>query len=174
MLVTPDAVHTQASNELSAQRRREVLSFAAHAVRLDADKIGWLPYQFYDDCDQAGSLVSVTRDGDLVGFCAFRRPNWSGESKIIQTWVREDARMIEHGRALVARVEEIAAGWAARWLSCWVAQDLAAMRFWPAIGFVPVQQRLGRGDICDLRGRRLLTQFWRRIPAPPDPGVIPP
>lgn len=156
-------VLTVISRDLPAPRRAEVLRFSAHAVRSDADKIGWLPYQYYDAMDAAGRLVAVTRNGDLVGFATFTKPNFGLETKIIQCWVRPDARMIEHGRALVERVDVLAAPAGAAWVTCWVANDLAAMRFWPAIGFASVQQRLGRGDLVDLRGRRTLTQFAHRI-----------
>lgn len=158
-----DCVVTTVSRDLPSHARDEVVRFAAAAVRLDADKIGWLPFEFYDLVDRDGSLVSVSRNGDLVGFCGFRGPNKYGELKVIQTWVREDARQIENGRALMDRVAHL--GWLrdASWLSCWVAQDLAAMRFWPAIGFVAVDYRLGRGDWVDVGRRRWLTQFARRI-----------
>ena len=158
---TPD-VHTQVSRELSPARRQEVLLFAAHAVRVDAHCIGWLPWQFYEAHDDAGRLVSVTRDGDLVGFCAFSAPNFGRESKITQVWVRQDARMIEHGRALLTRCAFIAAELGAAWLTCWVAEDLDAMRFWPAIGFAPINRRLGKGPLCTFEKRRFLTQFCRR------------
>lgn len=159
----PADVATIVSRDLTWSRRTEVLRFSAHAVRSDADKIGWLPFQYYDAQDEAGRLVAVTRNDDLVGFATFTPPNFGLESKIIQCWVRPDARMIEHGRALVTRVDEISALAGAAWLSCWVATDLAAMKFWPVIGFRPIQQRLGRGDLVDLRGRRVLTQFVHRI-----------
>lgn len=163
-VLCPD-VATVVSRDAPERFRAQILSFSAHAVRSDADKIGWLPYQYYDAMDAAGRLVAVTRNGDLVGFATFTKPNFGLETKIIQCWVRPDARMIEHGRALVARVDEISAPRGAAWLSCWVATDLAAMQFWPAIGFASIQQRLGRGDLVDLRGRRVLTQFAHRIGA---------
>lgn len=124
--------------------------------------IGWLPWQFYEQCDQDGHLVALMRNGDLVGFLAWRPPDRWQRSIIVQTWVREDARRIEHGRALVGRVAAIAAGEGCRWLTCWVADDLDAMRFWPAIGFVRVGRRLGRGPLLDMHGRRMLVQFARR------------
>ena len=136
--------------------------FAASAVRLDAHCIGWLPWEFYEAQDAAGRLVSCTRNGDLVGFCAFSKPNWGMESKIVQVWVRKDARQIEHGRALTQRCATIAAGLGAAWLTCWVAQDLDAMRFWPAIGFTEIAARVGRGDIAEFATRRTLSQFARR------------
>lgn len=155
-------VHTQVSRDLAASRRDQVVSFAAAAVRIDAHCIGWLPFEFYEAHDAAGRLVSVTRNGDLVGFVCFSKPNFGLESKIIQVWVRKDARQIEHGRALTERAAQIAADLGAAWLTCWVAQDLEAMRFWPAIGFESIAQRVGRGSIAEFAKRRTLTQFARR------------
>lgn len=160
-ITTTTDVHTQVSRELISSRRAEVLTFAASAVRADASMIGWLPFEFYDTADAAGRLVSCTRNGDLVGFCVFSRPNFGMESKIIQVWVRKDARQIEHGRALTTRVAFLAHDIGAAWLTCWVANDLDAMRFWPAIGFHQIASRVGRGDICEFAKRRTLTQFCR-------------
>jgi GNAT superfamily N-acetyltransferase len=156
-------VATIISRDLTPRRRAEVVRLAAHAVRLDADKIGWLPYAYYDAADADGALIAVTRNNDIVGFCTIRPPNVYGESKIIQTWVRRDARMIEHGRALVHRVERVVRDQGAFLITCWVGEDLDAMRFWPAIGFRAVASRLGRGPIEKLHRRRMLCQFARAV-----------
>lgn len=159
----PGDVATQVTRDLDARRARECVRMAAHAVREDAEMIGWLPFPFYETLHQEGRLVTVTSNGELVGFLAWRRACAWGVAKIIQTWVRRDARMIEHGRALVSRVSACALAEGAAWLSCWVAEDLEAMRFWPAVGFTSIERRVGRGALVDLTGRRMLTRWVRRL-----------
>ena len=128
--------------------------------------IGWLPWQFYEAKDARGELVAVCRDGELVGFCAFSVNQVGREAKIIQTWVRRDARQIEHGRALMGRVARCAGDRGAAWLTCWVAEDLEAMRFWPAVGFRRIARRLGKGDVLQFSRLRRLTQFCRATRGP--------
>jgi ribosomal protein S18 acetylase RimI-like enzyme len=162
------------TRELPSGLRKAALTFCGSAVRKDGQMIGWLPWAFYESVDASGHLLTLERNGDLVGFVAWRPPTTWGASVIVQTWVREDARMIEHGRALVARVAEIAAAEGARWLTCWVANDLDAMRFWPAIGFTRVASRLGRGPLLEMHGRRMLTQFASRTQQEMPPWQQPP
>lgn len=159
-------ITTLQSNLLPPRRRREVLLLAGHSVREDADKIGWLPWQFYESKDASGELVAVCRDGELVGYCAFSVNPVGREAKIVQTWVRRDARQIEHGRALMGRVARCAGDRGAAWLTCWVAEDLEAMRFWPAVGFRRIARRLGRGDALQMSRLRRLTQFCRATRGP--------
>jgi hypothetical protein len=55
----------------------------------------------------------------------------------LQIWVRRDARLIEHGRALIDHLEDAHARRLNAWqLRAWVAEDLEANLFWPQIGFV--------------------------------------
>jgi hypothetical protein len=77
-------------------------------------------------------------------------------AKIYMTWVRPDARMILHGRALVDAIEKAAASERCGLISLWCAEDLSANIFWRAIGFTNTNWRYGRG----LKPRRHL--LWRR------------
>ncbi len=138
-------VATQVSRDLWPPRRREVIRFAASAVRVDAQCIGWLPYDFYDEEDAAGRLMSVTRNGDLVGFVAWGINHLIAEALIVQIWIRKDARQIEHGRALVQRLESLVVRDGARRIRLWCADDLDANRFWPLVGFDKLAVRCGRG-----------------------------
>lgn len=142
-------VRTQLSRDLVPRRRREVVLLAGHACRLDAACIGWLPWQFYEEVDASGRLVSVSRDGELVGFAAWRCNEVEQAAKIMQIWVRRDARQIEHGRALLSRVarESFAARCGLRRLSLWCAEDLLANEFWRGMGCTAEAWRLGRGVV---------------------------
>lgn len=111
------------------------LLFAGSASRIDGRKIGFLPWSVYHAAAEAQQLCQIHRNGDLVGFC-MARPNKLRELRIIQIWVRPDARLIEHGRALLEFVEKnIAAPHGATVVRLWCAEDLAANLFWDALGF---------------------------------------
>lgn len=159
-----DLVHTFASRELASRRRREVCLLAGHAVRLDARCIGWLPWQFYDRHDEDGRLVAVSRNGDLVGFVAWDPGGLDFAARIMQIWVRPDARMIEHGRALLSRVERDALAMGCPRVRLWCAEDLQANAFWAAMDFTAEARRLGRGSIvAPCRGRPLREHVhWSR------------
>lgn len=119
----------------------------SHAIDRDADAIGWLTWAAVEHYHDVGRTAAVVRDGDLVGFASFRVNEFEQRAKIMQVWVRPDARMIEHGRALVHRVaREALRTVSPACLSLWCADDLAANRFWRAMGFNLEAQRLGKGD----------------------------
>ena len=140
-------IRTFQSRELPTRRRREVVLIAGKAVREDAHCIGWMPWQFYEHHDEHGRLITVIRDGDVVGFCCWDLERLSGQAQCMQVWVRKDARMIEHGRALVDRVNRDAWRLGARSLRLWCAEDLDANRFWRALGFNAETMRNGKGNI---------------------------
>lgn len=115
------------------------LAFAGSASRFDADKVGWMPTQAYSEATQQKRLVICTNNSDKVGFVLWQISR--GEMKIYQIWVRSDARLIEHGLALVSHVESIASTRGAYRMRAWVAEDLAANLFWAAMGFRKISWR---------------------------------
>jgi GNAT superfamily N-acetyltransferase len=122
---------------------RELLLLADKAIDVDGHCIGFLPHGAYHDATAHNRLFSLFRNDDRVGFVLWSR-NQIRECRILQIWVRSDARLIEHGRALVEHLEEAHARRMHLWqLRAWVAEDLAANVFWPQIGFTKRGWRWG-------------------------------
>lgn len=137
-------LRTAVSTELDPTSRALLKRFAGQAVRQDADSIGFVPWQFYDHHDAHGTLTCVTRNDDLVGFAAHAINPLYPEARILQIWVRPDARQIEHGRALLARVAADVAPRGVSYLRLWCAEDLEANAFWGRLSFRQCCRRLGR------------------------------
>ena len=135
---------------------RELLLLADKAIRADGDAIGFLPFGAYEEAASTNRMFSLFRNNDRVGFILWGR-NQLRECRILQIWVRSDARLIEHGRALVQHLENAHARRLQLWqLRAWVAEDLAANVFWPQIGFACNSWRWGPAK----NGRR--HNLWRR------------
>jgi GNAT superfamily N-acetyltransferase len=120
------------------------------------NEIGWLPGRAYEVRHDNGEIAHVTRNGDLVGWAMFTHSRHSGLLKIFQIWVRPDARILTHGAALVAYIEQLE-----RWpppalTQAWVAEDIPATLFWQALGFTRRTWKWGRGE----NPRRL--NLWQR------------
>lgn len=153
-------VRVHVTRDLTSSRSHELLSLAKHAVRTSAHEIGWLTNAVYDQRHKNGHILSVTNNGDCVGFCMWLPNLVYAETRILQIWVRPDARLILHGRALVDALDEKSRNHACWWLRLWCGEDLAANTFWRALGFSHKATRAGR----KLKGRRHL--LWMR-PVPP-------
>lgn len=148
------------TNDLTGDRLRQTMSFIYAASRLDGNMIGWMPFAAYDTRHQQGRLLALWNNADLVGFLMWS-PNALGEFRILQIWVRTDARLILHGRALVNWLEAEAARNGGQVLRLWCAVDLAANLFWPAVGFHYRTWRWGPG-----KKSRRHALWWRRITRP--------
>lgn len=121
----------------------ELFLLADHAINTDGHCIGFLPHGVYHDATRQHRLFSLFRNDDRVGFILWSS-NRIRECRILQIWIRRDARLIEHGRALVEHLEETHARRLHLWvLRAWVAEDLEANLFWPQIGFVKRGWRWG-------------------------------
>jgi len=114
-----------------------------HAQRVDDHAIGFLPRQAIVEYIDAKRVESIDCNGDRVGFALWRISPFR-ECKIVQCWVRSDARLIENGRRLLQAVEGNAAKRRASCLRCWVADDLPSNLFWQSLGFELVGWRIGR------------------------------
>lgn len=122
---------------------RELILLADHAIVKDGHCIGFLPHGAYHDATKSNRLFSLFRNDDRVGFILWSA-NQLRECRILQIWIRRDARLIEHGRALVEHLEEAHARKLHAWqLRAWVAEDLEANLFWPQIGFTKHGWRWG-------------------------------
>lgn len=132
---------------------------AGHAVRQDARCIGWLPWQFYESHQAAGTLAGCWRNGDLVGFVAWS-PGPLGVGRVDQIWVRRDARRLVHGLALLRWLRRRGRAAGQVGLHLWCGADLPANEFWRAMGLVNDGQRLGKGSAL-VRGAGLrVHEHW--------------
>lgn len=140
--------------ELTPALQTELLTFAISSTRIDGQCIGWLPAAAYVGAHEQGRMVACYNNADLVGYIL-----WGANNGIIRcfvVWVRRDARLVLHGRALVHAIETEGARRGCTRVELWCAVDLAANVFWAALGFTNVCWRWGRAK----RARRHF--LWRR------------
>lgn len=140
---------------------RELITFVGSASRTDGHSIGFLTYGAYEEAHAHGHLVTLARNADLVGFLLFST-NRVRELRILQIWVRRDARLILHGRMLVDYTNDKAAWPSNCWtMRLWCAEDLEANLFWPAMHF---ERRTWRWGPAKRPRRHIL---WTRPVTPP-------
>ncbi|MGH8743485.1 MAG: hypothetical protein ACREUY_04325, partial [Burkholderiales bacterium] len=87
------------------EKLREIISFVGAAAKLDAHAIGFLTLAAYEEAHARKKLITLRRNNDLVGFLLFSL-NQTRECRILQIWVRNDARLLIHGRMLIDFVDE--------------------------------------------------------------------
>lgn len=155
---SPDGIVVCRSKDLPWSRAREALIACYESHRVDGHCLGWLPRSAYNARHEEGQIYTCHNNGDHVGHCMWQ--SHERIAKIFMTWVRPDARLILHGRALVDAIEKEAATRGCSLLSLWCAEDLAANLFWRALGFTNPSWRWGRGS----NPRKHL--LWRRPIAP--------
>lgn len=131
---------------LEARKIDELRKLWLHGVQVDTHCVGWLPKSVFEQRLETNDVNTCWRNGDLVGWCLRGESVARKVMKIYQIWVRPDARILEHGRALISQIEEAAVTVGDGYLEAWVAEDLAANYFWNAIGFVRGVWRWGRGQ----------------------------
>ena len=143
------------TNQLRTQQFDELRKLWIHGVHSDTNAVGWLPTSVFDSRAKTNEVHAVYRDRELVGWVLHGQSVARKVLKIYQVWVRVDARVLEHGRALIDTLMVLAHGENCGWLEAWVAEDLEANFFWNAIGFTRTVWRWGRG--------RSLRKIWRWI-----------
>lgn len=139
---------TASTNELSSLQNAELRKLWLHAVQVDTHAIGFLPTKVFEFRSQSNEVFTVHRNKDLVGWCLTGISQARNVLKCYQIWVRPDARILEHGRALIARLQQHARQHRCWMIEAWVAEDLPANLFWNAIGFERTNWRHGRGKSC--------------------------
>lgn len=135
-------VEVSSTLDLNGRRQLEVLTFAASSHKIDGMCIGWLTAGAYVGAHNQGRLVACYNNADLVGYIL-----WSCNRGIMccfVVYVRRDARLLIHGRALVDWIIEEGARRGCTRVELWCAIDLAANLFWAALGFERVCWRWGR------------------------------
>ena len=126
--------------------------------KLHSRAVGWMPTkQFEGKIDLGHVLVAQDAGGRPVGYCV-------GNDRYYK---RDDVGIVfqmnvEPGRqrglvgATLLRELFARAAWGCRLYCCWCAQDLAANRFWEAMGFVPLAYRAGS------QGKKRVHIFWQK------------
>lgn len=153
MLKTGLDIVVASTNQLSSTKCSELRKLWVHGVQNDSHAVGWLPTGVFDARAKSNEVTAVYRENELVGWCLRGRSSARRVLKIYQIWVRPDARIIEHGRALITDLVTIAQRHKDTYLEAWVAEDLPANLFWHAIGFTRTVWRWGRGE--------RLRKIWR-------------
>jgi GNAT superfamily N-acetyltransferase len=136
----------QTISQLGGKKQKELKTLWIHSVATDTHAIGWLPVSAYETRAASDDLTAIYRNDDCVGWSMTAKSNHRGVMKLYQIWVRPDARILTHGKALVASIREKARHQHCYIIEAWVAEDLPANLFWEAIGFTRQNWRLGRGE----------------------------
>jgi hypothetical protein len=126
---------------MAAADQTAAMKFIRSEQLLGRESIGWIPWQGVVRHANNGRLGILTRNADYVGFLLFGAS--SIRAKIVQIWVRPDARVIEHGRAMIGELAWWAAERCLTEISLWCAVDLEANLFWQALDFAACQTRVG-------------------------------
>lgn len=135
----------QTYSTLKPQEQSELRKLWLHATATDTRAIGWLPVRAFDARAENDEVTTVYNNGDCVGWSMSSVSKRRGLLKLYQIWVRPDARILEHGRALVTQLQEVGGRKFCYQIEAWVAEDLPANLFWAAIGFSRSVWRWGRG-----------------------------
>lgn len=141
---------------LPRRKLQEAERFIVAEQKKGTNELGFIPCTELPRFRERGQCAVLLAQDDLVAFSI-----WTAKKttvRVAQTWVRQDARLIQNGRDLVEGIEAVA------WLrghlriSCWCASELPAMIFWHALGFTKTKTRPGGKS----RGR-VLQQFVREL-----------
>lgn len=129
------------TKQLNDREQKEAMSFIKSEARKGRNEIGFIPWQGIERASRLGRVATLYRDGDVVGFLVFGPGSTS--AKVFQIWVRQDARILEHGRAMLEGLEQWALDRGLFRISLWCAEDLAANLFWRALAFELTTTRVG-------------------------------
>lgn len=140
------------TRELNAEGHDSALSFIFSEAKKGRNSIGFVPWKGVEDADLLGRLAVLYRNDDLVGFLLFGPSKTN--CKVFQIWIREDARLLIHGRLCIDWLSEWARRRGLSRLSLWCADDLPAATFWRALGFNSVANR-----VVSKRSGRRQTRF---------------
>ena len=165
MLILPakpaiDDLTVQTISQASPGEKHTIALLWNHATRIDAHAIGWLPTAAYEARVASDDIITISRNNEHVGLVMVGKSVSRAVMKLYQIWVRHDARILEHGRALVDEVRKKARQTHCYTIEAWVAEDLPANLFWTAIGFKRHNWRWGRGN----KGRKIYRWTIPTIP----------
>lgn len=136
-----DTIKWSLVRDLPSRRQVEALAWITAASRERRQSIGFVPRAGVIRACELGRLGLLTNNDDCVGFLLYGPSRTS--AKVYQIWVRPDARMIVHGRAMIDALTHWARLRGLMRLSLWCAIDLPSSLFWEALGFARVAERVG-------------------------------
>ena len=114
--------------------------------------VGFFPREAFKRNAEEGRIIAAL-DGNykLLGYILFYVAR--GRAVIQQLCVQEEHRKEKVGRRLVEQLKDVTKHLEGILLHC--RRDFPSHGFWPAVGFVAVDEKLGRG-----RDVKELTRFW--------------
>lgn len=132
----------------------------------ESNSIGFIPIQRYEmeiTGERNGTILIIRENNDNVGFLYATHGT---VSHIQQIAIQKDARLMERGKALIDKLQEISNQRNIRSMSCRCAQDLDSNHFWQALGFnlvgeVDSKSLLATGEEKFSKRKRLLNIYNR-------------
>src|SRR6266536_4135037 len=104
--VSQPPITVQLFSALNQHKQNELRRLWLHATNTHTHALGWLPVQAYDRRAGNDEILTVENNGDCVGWAMSSVSQRRAILKLYQIWVRPDARILEHGRALTSRLQE--------------------------------------------------------------------
>ena len=114
--------------------------------------VGFFPRDAFKRSAREGRIIAAfDRDNELLGYVLYYTAR--GRAVIQQLCVKEEHRNKRVGQHLVEQLKEETKHLEGILLHC--RRDFPSHGFWPGVGFVAVDEKLGRG-----KDARELTRFW--------------
>jgi L-amino acid N-acyltransferase YncA len=119
----------------------DIIDYVVSLSKKHYEEIGFLPKPRLEQYNQAGQLWSELENGELCGFMVWGA-GWP-VLRVYQVCIQYDAQRREHGINLVMRLITKADTEGYEAISCYVADDIEANKFWKQSGFTCIGQREG-------------------------------
>jgi hypothetical protein len=118
-----------------------VIRFAMHGQRQDSSALGFLPLVTLERYADRDWIQSCRINNELVSYIVYGLHR--DGMKIYQIWTVKDARRMAAAAAVIAAAEAAAVAAGIKKSSAWVAEDLEAVSFWKALGYLLCGIRTG-------------------------------
>jgi len=135
----------------------QVLKFLDALSKKNGHCVGFLPLIAYEEALNLGRVTLLFYNDEPAGYMI--RGPVKECTKIYQLVIAEELRRIENGTTLLDNLRQKAVAGKAYEISLHCAEDLEANRFWQALGFQKVGQRLK-----DKTGRRWQNHYRQDLP----------
>jgi hypothetical protein len=120
------------------------LSFIDSLQKMHSKQVGWMPTKTLEGKIKLGHAIVAEDAGERVGYCIGNDQYFKRDDVGIiyqMNVVPGKQRGLIGGSLLKAQFERSA--WGCKLYCCWCAQDIAANKFWEAMGFVALAYRAG-------------------------------
>ncbi len=147
IVIQSNAIAPRPLPQVDVTIRPGVLSdvpFLDSLQKLHTKQVGWMPTGQFEGKIKLGHVLIAESDGERVGYCIGNDQYFKRDDVgiIYQMNVMPGRQRGLIGASLLkAQFERSAYG--CRLYCCWCAQDIAANKFWEAMGFVPLAFRAG-------------------------------